>query len=135
MPEYVRNWMSVQAPAARQPPEIPVLVASLTAIGVCVLGLFGVLLDWVTVETGFGSIGRKGIDTDDGKLALAVVLLALIAALFAAIFRSRGWFLVLGILGAAALGIAIYDGRDVSHRVGDLNSSVAAAIAHATVGR
>src|SRR3954471_3988992 len=85
----------------------PALVAGVVGALAALLALLGVMLDWVTVETGFGSIGRKGIDTEDGKLALVIAVLGLVAAAFAAMFRSRGWFLVVGVLGGAALAIAI----------------------------
>lgn len=97
------------------------------------IGLIGVFLDWVSVATVLGSIGRKGIDTDDGKLALGIVLLALLAVFFAIAFRSRGWFALFGIAGTGALALAIYDGRDAAERAADVNAE-AEGLGHASVG-
>jgi hypothetical protein len=125
--------MATNTPITSSAGTSPVVVAGVVGGIAALLGLVGVFLDWVSVDTAFGSIGRKGIDTDDGKLALAAVLIGLVAALFATMFRSRGWFLVVGVMGAVALGIAIYDGRDVSHRVANANEE-AQGFVQANVG-
>jgi hypothetical protein len=110
-----------------------VVVAGIAAVLAALVGVLGVMLDWVTVASGFGEIGRKGIDTDDGKLALFVLLVGLLAALIAMASHGRGWFLIVGVLGAAATAIAVYDGEDVGRRVADVNAS-ASGFVHASVG-
>src|SRR5262245_6692843 len=128
--------MSTEADVANaSSASMPTVAGALAWLG-CSLGLLGVLLDWVTVTGGAGGeIGRKGIDTDDGKIALALVMLGFVAALFATMFRSSGGFIVVGLLGAGCLAIGIVDGRDAADRIANVDDSAApAGFFHASVG-
>jgi len=115
--------------------SVPTVEGALAGLG-CALGLLGVLLDWVTVTGPVGGgLGLKGTDTDDGKIALALVILAFAATLFAAMFGSRVGFIIVWLLGAACLAIAIIDGRDATNRLANVNIDAApAGFFHGSVG-
>lgn len=120
---------------ARRQGSVLTVAGAVAGLG-CALGVLGVLLDWVTVTGGAGGeIARKGIDTKDGKIALALLMLGFVATLFSAMFRSRGGFIVVGLLGAGCLAIAIIDGRDAANRLANVNIDAApAGFFHASVG-
>ena len=76
---------------------------SFGAIGLAVLGLF---FPWVSAQTIFGEIHVNGLDTNDGKLALGILVAAM------ALLWCK-YFVPTMILCALGIALSIYDMFDI----------------------
>ena len=96
----------------------------LALLGAAVLAA-GSFLDWVTIDSAFGSLGVKGME-GDGKLTLAAGGLSLV--LF--VLKSRGAAILGSLVAAAGGAVAIYNFSNVQRKLDDISSE----FARATVG-
>lgn len=124
---------ATSAPVAADPPTPapPAETSSALTIPIaCVLigavvALVGLFTNWVTINLGFASTGVHGIDTDDGKLALGALAVAVVTAIIGYAKREYGWTIASMLAGLALAGIAIYDGVHVHRAVKDISDGQA----------
>lgn len=101
----------------------PAAPGAATLVGAALI-IVGVILPWVNVSLGeFGSVSVKGLDTDDGKIAIGIgVILAALGALMIA-KRTRGVLLGVGIaalvLGAMQTLFSVINLTDISGEAGE----------------
>ncbi len=101
--------MSASIFSAGQVNRSGVAIAAICAIGSCIVGVIGVMLDWTTATAGLvGSVGVAGADDRDGKISLVLALIGLVAAGLGGVRRRQSWFVVVGLAGAADLAIVLY---------------------------
>jgi hypothetical protein len=92
---------------------------NLGALGAIAAGIGAAVLPWAKVASVFGSLEISGMD-GDGKIALVLAVLALLAAA-----SDQAWSLMLlGFVGAALM---VYEWKNVSDFAGESQSGLAVA--------
>lgn len=110
--------------------HLPGVVKRLARI-VDVVTLIGLLAPCMKV-VGFANLSVNGLDTDDGKLMLGIVVLAGIMMARHAQKPSRKKLISLGLAGLALAALGLYKTIDIHASVNDVNGEE--SITAATVG-
>jgi hypothetical protein len=88
----------------------------------CAAAVTGSLMAWVTVTSGFGSIDVNGT-SGDGKITVAIGIVAGLLALFGLSTGNQGKIGLAGVLSVAGAGIGVFEWRRVASRIDALGTN------------
>lgn len=105
--------------AEQPPPAAPAAAAAPArhpagwiALAASVASIFSTLMPWATLRIFGAGVSVDGIDTDDGKIALALAALAVVASGLTLAGRRR-WSIGTLAVGVATVALAIYEIADI----------------------